>query len=160
VQQRRVAALHPERRQGLKKFDWEDSYLLGYAPMDDTHREFVEVVEALLSCPDEELVARFENFIRHAKAHFGEEDAWMRETGFPPKDCHIDEHAAVMASVDAVFEQVKGGDYAEGRRLARALADWFPGHAFHLDSALSHWMCKRAFGGKPVVVKRNVLNKT
>ena len=124
--------------------------------MDDTHREFVEVVDSMLTCADEELVARYEAFIRHAEEHFGEEDEWMRKTDFPPKDCHIDEHNAVMSSVRTVFEQVKEGDYAEGRRLAKALADWFPGHAFHLDSALSHWMCKRAFGGKPVVLRRNV----
>ena len=45
---------------------------------------------------------------------------------------------------------------AEGRRLAAALADWFPGHAFHRDSALAHWMVKRSFGGKPVVLRRNL----
>ena len=28
---------------------WTDNYLLGHAPMDDTHREFVEVVDAMLS---------------------------------------------------------------------------------------------------------------
>ena len=29
------------------EFTWNDSYLLGYGPMDDTHREFVEVVARL-----------------------------------------------------------------------------------------------------------------
>ena len=29
-------------------FAWEDRYLLGYTAMDDTHREFVELVNALL----------------------------------------------------------------------------------------------------------------
>ena len=136
--------------------DWKDDYLLGYAPMDDTHREFVQVVGRLLSCPDAEFAGALDDFIRHAEAHFGEEDEWMRTTDFPPKDCHIDEHAAVMASARAVRELVvKEGDVAEGRRLAAALADWFPKHAFHLDSALSHWMVKRAFGGKPVVFRRN-----
>ena len=28
---------------------WTDNYLLGHAPMDDTHREFVEIVDAMLS---------------------------------------------------------------------------------------------------------------
>src|SRR3546814_12807259 len=37
------------------------------------------------------------------------------------------------------------------RSLAQALVDWFPGHATYLDSALSAWMCKRVYGGKPVV---------
>ena len=136
---------------------WEDSWLLGYNPMDRTHREFVEVVDALLTCADAEVLANLEAFARHAEEHFGEEDRWMKETDFPPKDCHVDEHAALLKSVYQVIEIVKEGDVAEGRRLAKALADWFPGHAFHLDSALAHWMVKRSHGGKPVVVRRNVV---
>ena len=139
------------------KLSWRDDYLLGYGPMDSTHREFVEVVSALLTCEDAEVLGHLEAFERHAKEHFGEEGAWMEGTDFPPKDCHIQEHAAVMASVKQVIEVVKAGDVAEGRRLATALADWFPGHAFHLDSALAHWMVKRSHGGKPVVLRRNVV---
>ena len=135
---------------------WNDSYLLGYGPMDDTHREFVEIVNGLLTCSDADVAAQLEAFARHAEAHFAEEDAWMERTDFPPKDCHIGEHAAVMSSVRQVLELVRQGDVAEGRRLAAALADWFPGHAFHLDSALAHWMVKRSFGGKPVVLRRNL----
>jgi hemerythrin len=139
------------------EFRWNDSYLLGYGPMDDTHREFVEVVNALRTCADAELVTHLEAFARHAEAHFAEEDGWMERTDFPPKQCHVDEHAAVLKSVYQVLEVVKQGDVAEGRRLTAALADWFPGHAFHLDSALAHWMVKRSHGGKPVVLRRNVL---
>lgn len=138
-------------------FPWSDMYLLGYGPMDDTHREFVDIVNAMLACSDADFPAQLEAFARHAEAHFAEEDAWMASTDFPPKDCHVDEHAAVLKSVYQVMEMVKQGDIAEGRRLAAALADWFPGHATHLDSALSHWMVKRSHGGKPVVLRRNVV---
>lgn len=140
----------------MKRLPWSDEHLLGYGPMDDTHKEFVALVDALLTCEDREFCERLEAFERHAVAHFAEEDRWMDETGFPPRECHVDEHAAVLASVRLVLEQVRQGDVAEGRRLAAALADWFPGHAFHLDSALSHWMVKRSFGGKPVVLRRKL----
>lgn len=142
---------------GSGKFRWNDTYLLGYGPMDATHREFVEIVNAMLTCGDAEFAAHLDAFARHAEAHFEEENAWMDRTDFPPKDCHIGEHAAVMQSVRQVIQIVKRGDVAEGRRLAAALADWFPGHAFHLDSALAHWMVKRSLGGKPVVLRRNIL---
>ncbi len=140
-------------------FRWNDNYLLGYGPMDTIHQEFVVLVNAILTCEDGEVAAHLDAFARHAETHFAEEDAWMERTAFQPKDCHIQEHAAVMDSVRKVIEVVKQGDAAEGRRLATALADWFPGHAFHLDSALSHWMVKRSHGGKPVVLRRNVLTR-
>lgn len=139
---------------------WDDSYLLGYPPMDATHRDFVAALDALLASDDAQLAARLEAFQRHANAHFGEENEWMQATGFPPRQCHIEEHAAVMKSVGWVLDAVRQGDVAEGRRLAAALADWFPGHAFHLDSALAHWMVKRAYGGKPVVLRRRATSRS
>ena len=126
---------------------WTDNYVLGFAPIDETHQEFVERVAAVQMAGDDQLLSALDALAEHLKAHFAQEDQWMRETDFPPRDCHIDEHARVMESVVMVRERVAEGDLANGRRLAEALADWFPGHADYLDSALSHWMFKRRFGG-------------
>ena len=80
----------------------------------------------------------------------------MQETGFPASACHSDEHAAVLASMNGVGKKVAAGDFEAGRRLARALLDWFPGHADYLDSALAHWICKKRLGGQPVVLRRSL----
>ncbi len=138
---------------------WSDAFVLGHAPMDATHREFVELVGALQREPDERLPALLAEFEAHARRHFADEDRWMRETDFPPRDCHIDEHAAVLRSVEQVRALAAAGDLSEVRRLADALAGWFPGHADWLDSALAHWLCKRAYGGKPVVVRRDLAGR-
>ncbi|TXH81108.1 hemerythrin domain-containing protein [Thauera aminoaromatica] len=139
--------------QGLQ---WTDAFLLGYEPMDDTHREFVEIVDRLLTCPDAEMAGLLQAFITHAEAHFGLENTWMEETGFPPRDCHISEHKAVMESALQVEDLVRSGDFATGREFAAELANWFPGHADYLDSALAQWMAKRKLGGVPVVLRRNL----
>jgi hemerythrin len=111
----------------MREFSWSDEYLLGYGAMDETHREFVTIVNDLLQCDDSAVEGYLQAFARHAEAHFKEEDGWMERSGFPPRECHVDEHAAVLKSVYQVLEIVKAGDFAEGRRLAAALADWFPG---------------------------------
>ena len=54
-------------------------------------------------------------------------------------------------------DSIADGDVALCRDLTKALVDWFPGHATHLDSALAHWLSKQRFGGKPVVIRRNIL---
>ena len=41
-------------RQGMQ---WTDAFLLGYDAMDETHREFVDVVNRLLTCADSELAS-------------------------------------------------------------------------------------------------------
>ncbi len=143
-------------------FVWNDSYLLGYGPMDDTHREFVDVVQRLSTCSDADLEKHLAEFRAHAEAHFDMENQWMRDTDFPPRDCHIDEHAAVMGSVKEVQDLLAQGRSTGGnlqhvgiaRGLIAELINWFPGHAIHLDSALSHWMVKRSHGGKPVVFRK------
>lgn len=140
-------------------FAWTDRYKLGYERMDDMHHEFVDTVNALLVAEDGALLARLDDFITHADTHFGEEKEWMQSTDFPARDCHIDEHAAVMKSVHQVRELLATTPgpraFEAARSLGRALMDWFPGHATYLDSALSAWMCKRVYGGKPVVFHRD-----
>jgi len=135
---------------------WSDSLLLGYGPMDEVHREFVDTVQALQTAQDADLPRCLEALVAHARSHFEAEDLWMVETDFPARACHIEEHAAVMASVEQVQQLVAQGNIAECRRLADELARWFPGHADYLDSALAHWICKQRLGGKPVVLRRDL----
>ncbi len=132
----------------------EPKILLGYAPMDDVHAEFEDVVERATYCSDADFPGRLESVVRHLKEHFNQEDQWMAETDFPPGECHRDEHAAVLRSANEVLA-LQGTQLVEvGRGFVRELAAWFPGHADYLDSALAAWMCKRTLGGKPVVLHR------
>ncbi|MDO8249556.1 MAG: hemerythrin domain-containing protein [Rhodoferax sp.] len=135
---------------------WSDALLLGYGPMDAVHREFVDTVQALQTAQDADLPRCLEALVAHARSHFETEDFWMVETDFPARACHIEEHAAVMASVEQVRQLLAQGNIAECRRLADELARWFPGHADYLDSALAHWICKQRLGGKPVVLRRDL----
>ncbi|MEY4654098.1 MAG: hypothetical protein RI884_2679 [Pseudomonadota bacterium] len=136
---------------------WEDNFTLGYGPMDATHEEFVAHVARLQTAPDAQLPALLDELIAHTRTHFEEENRWMRETQFPPGDCHVEQHDAVLASMSEVQQLLASeGRVDLCRSLVQALADWFPGHAAHLDSALAHWMFKRQFGGKPVVLRRTI----
>lgn len=140
-----------------KRLVWSDALLLGYAPMDATHQEFVACLQALQQAAGPELPAALTAFAAHAERHFGEEEAWMRSTGFPASDCHADEHAAVLRSVVEVQQALAAGaGPAIVRELALALVRWFPGHADYMDASLSQWMVKRQHGGVPVVLRRGL----
>jgi hemerythrin len=139
---------------------WTDRLLLGYAPMDGEHRDFVVCVRALQQAEPDQVLARLDDFAVHAERHFGAENTWMEETEFPARQCHIDEHAAVLKSVAEVRAVVAAGNTAIVRSLADELARWFPGHADYLDSALAAWMAKRRWNAKPVIIRRGILDKT
>jgi hemerythrin len=137
-------------------FTWHDGFPLGFAPMDDIHEEFVDLVAALARAADDAVVPAIDALVDHARRHFGEEERWMAATEFPARACHADEHAAVLCSIEGVRNRVAKGGHQAARRLADALAEWFPGHADYMDAALAHWICKQRFGGKPLVMRRRI----
>ena len=138
-------------------FAWNDGLLVGHGPMDETHREFVDLVKILLACAPGEALAPLREFEAHARRHFAQEDEWMRTTAFPPWECHVDEHAKVLLSVQEVTATVAAGqaDADLAHDLAQHLADWLPAHTAYMDSALATWIAKRTHGGAPVVLRRD-----
>jgi hemerythrin-like metal-binding protein len=115
-------------------------------------------VQHLAEADDVSLPSALEALSRHTRQHFAAEEAWMDATDFPARQCHSDEHAAVFASIEGVGRRLAAGETEPVRRLATALAEWFPGHADYLDAPLAHWLCKRRFGGKPVVFQRRLIS--
>lgn len=137
--------------------EWSDKLKLGYAPMDDTHEEFVEIVNVMLTCADADVAHHLAMFASHATTHFSQERMWMRASAFPSMECHVNEHEAVMRSVGEVQALLAdGADPGIARRLAAELARWFPAHADYLDAALAQWLVKRSHGGAPVVLRRKM----
>lgn len=151
-----VAPMDPAVSQPAEAIQWSDRYLLGHGKMDDLHREFVDIVGRLQVAANDEIELLLDALLAHAQQHFGEEDEWMLSTAFPPRECHMKEHAAVLASIEQVRSQAAMGIYVFCRPFANELAGWFPGHADQLDSALSHWLSKLRHDGKPVVIRRNL----
>ena len=130
-------------------------FRLGWGPLDEVHEEFVHLVRMLAIATDDEVARALRAVQQHCQGHFGQEDAWMKETGFPAFACHAQEHAAVLATAREMPTLLAAGRTDVCRRFAQELATWFPGHADYLDAPLAHWMVHQRFGaGKPVVIKR------
>ena len=143
-----------DQEHGPAGMPWTDNYLLGYAPMDDVHREFVQLVDRLLVSSDPDLHERLEAFAEHAQRHFAEERQLMESTQYPGGECHIDEHNAVLASVNQVLPLLEAGRTDIARSLVAELARWFPQHAQYMDSSLAQWMVRRSTGAYPLVFRR------
>lgn len=131
--------------------------LLGHESMDAMHREFVDVVGCLQAANNEMLTKRLSDVMAHLEQHFQEEETWMRSTGYPAIECHVAEHAAVLASGREVTIALANGNTALCRRYADELANWFPGHADYLDAPLAQWLTHKRFGAVPIVFKREAI---
>ena len=136
-------------------FTWSDRFLLGHHSIDATHVEFVECVEALLNADGAAIPGALDAFIRHAEAHFQQENDWLGAPDFPGGgECHIEEHEKVLNAAYDVRALVAQGELGVARAYARELADWFPGLADYMDSALATWLVKRSHNGRPLVFRR------
>jgi hemerythrin len=135
-------------------FEWDDRYLIGLQTVDDTHEEFVALVNAMLHATVESIPAMMVQLSHHVEEHFALETRLMEQYEFPARECHIEEHEKVLASVREVSALVADGDTDVAVALAEALADWFPGHSDYMDSALAAWVVKKRSGGAPLVLRR------
>ena len=120
--------------------NWKERYILGCMPMDDMHKEFIYRVNALAAASDSLALGALEDLFEHSERHFAQENLWMRESGFPPLQCHIDEHARVQASLQSIIQMVKKGNPGLGKIVAREMESWFDHHAATMDTALARHM--------------------
>lgn len=129
----------------MATLDWTPALALGDARIDDTHREFVEMVNAVGDAADEQMLAAVDALIAHTEEHFGQEQRWMAATEFPPTHCHLDEHAGVLDAMRETRNYVAEGKYNVGRVLAKELASWFTSHAATMDNMLAQWLKAQNF---------------
>ncbi len=130
----------------MKLMEWTDGLVLGHDRMDDTHREFVDQLNALGEAGDDEMLACFDAFYAHTVAHFEQENEWMHAIAFPPAHCHTAEHEGVLEVMREVRRHLEKQDYNVGRVLAKEMAEWFRGHAATMDAMLAQVMRARGVG--------------
>jgi hemerythrin-like metal-binding protein len=123
---------------------WTEALALQQPRMDDTHREFVELLGELEAAIDEsaaELAVRLDRFVEHTETHFAQEDAWMATIGFAPENCHATQHAQVLQLLHEVRRRLRDdGQTALVGQLVPALAEWFVPHAQNMDGGLAQVM--------------------
>ncbi len=110
-------------------------FAVGFAPMDELHREFHDLLVDLQLPGDhgEKLLALHDHLLRHC----GQEEHWMRTSGFPACACHAREHEMLLEVVADVRRRFDAGDSEIATRLAQELPQWFELHASAMDAALA-----------------------
>jgi hemerythrin-like metal-binding protein len=117
---------------------WSDALSLELDFMDDTHREFVDLLAATELADDDTVLACFEALIDHTDDHFGREDRWMKDTQFSSSNCHAMQHNVVLQVMREGLKRGKeNADLKTVRQMAHELGIWFPQHAQTMDAALA-----------------------
>jgi hemerythrin-like metal-binding protein len=134
------------------------SLALGDPKLDADHDELQRLIDRLAAAPPEGVVEALRALQAHATEHFGTEDAHLRIMKDGNAACHIDEHAAVLKSLEEVCVHV-APEPASPRsqdmlaRLVQELRRWLPEHVLEMDAAVATARTKERLGGAPVVLK-------
>jgi hemerythrin-like metal-binding protein len=124
----------------MTTLQWSEELELGLAYMDETHREFVDLLASAAAATDVQLLAVWQDVVAHTEDHFGREDKWMQDSAFPPGDCHTTEHNAILQVMREGARRGAAGNLSMVRQLARELGVWFAGHAQSMDNALALYL--------------------
>lgn len=120
---------------------WTDELATGHAEMDQTHREFIELldrVEAVRGADAATVLPVYDELIAHTTEHFAREDAWMQANGFAVENCHSLQHTQVLGVLQEVRKRiVEQGQVQLLGELLPGLIQWFDGHARAADAGLA-----------------------
>lgn len=118
---------------------WHEDYGLGLDQIDNQHRRLFilmnEVWEAILPFADSgidtvsRLIRELENY---ARAHFAEEEAFMRDTAYPRLESHQKAHEAFLARIHKEKEALQEGSRVS-LDLLLFLRDWLISHVLVAD---------------------------
>lgn len=93
------------------KFDWLESFEIGFKSIDDDHRKMLAIMkqvgDAGAAAEFERCAELLDELFVFSKAHFEREEALLDEIGYPAAALHKSYHAGLLVRADAVKEACK-----------------------------------------------------
>lgn len=129
----------------MSALELKQEHVLGLAPLDGIHREFMQLLARLDDADASVALPLLDQLLAHTEAHFAQEDAWMEASGFPPLHCHRGEHERVLEVLREVRGLAAAGDSGIVRTLVRELPVWFEHHASTMDTMLAEHIVRSGY---------------
>ena len=125
----------------MSLIEWKDEFNLGIEEVDNEHRDLVALINALheamsAGAGHADIVEGLSEIYALVAAHFGREEAYMRETRYMAYAEHKEDHEVLLDDLREIIDEIRsGGRYAEAR-LSADLQYWFSEHFRTHDARL------------------------
>jgi len=114
--------------------------LVGFKPIDDLHREFQSILDALNDPGEaeygEDLLALHEHMLRHCAT----EEQYMLQENYPHYARHKRAHEHLLESIAEARRKFDANDLDGVHRFSHELMSWFAIHAQQEDAELAGFL--------------------
>lgn len=120
------------------KAQFDSNYRLGVPSMDDTHLEFINLVQATIEADKNSFPSAFDSLFEHTRTHFATEEDIMEQLDHGSKAEHVADHQRILGDMDRFNQKAAAGRATMARAwVGDSLLQWFHTHAQTMDSALA-----------------------
>lgn len=129
--------------------EFTDELITGNKMIDSQHKELIEKINDLLSAIEndkgkEESKKMMSYLSEYVDFHFGEEEKFQEEIGYPGIDEHKAKHAEFKKTVAALTEMVTSGSMADFSNLVKKeVIDWLYYHIQGFDRSVAEYRFMR-----------------
>jgi hemerythrin len=129
---------------------WKPTLSVGIEEIDAQHRELFRRADKFLESigkASRQDVGILLSYLRlYAVAHFGAEEAWMREVNYPAYEAHKLEHDAFVKDILTLSDEheKRGGPGLEPMRVATQLTKWLETHVSGTDTLFAKFLMAKS----------------
>lgn len=135
-------------KSGMSLFAWNEKYSVGYAEIDEQHKQLFKMADDLHAAMvegrgKESLSGLFSRLVTYTRHHFSTEERIMRENAYPGYVQHHMEHEKLTRQVLDLQRNVATGRATVTTEVMQFLADWLRNHIQISDQKVSVFIKKR-----------------
>jgi hemerythrin len=127
---------------------WDDSFSVGFEPIDNQHKELVKMTNDLFeSCKqkaadaDAAFLRTIKRAVDYARNHFSDEERYMLQADYPNLNEHRKQHDDFMATVLKAMQEFKS-EHTAPIEMARFLKQWLLNHIAVTDKKYAPYLAK------------------
>lgn len=125
-------------------YDWKDVLDIGFPRLDEQHKELFAISSELMDAiaegkGEEELKATFDRLKAYTELHFREEEAYMKEIGFPDLEEHAAEHSLLLVRVNTLWRLIQSGEPISPKGVSLFISEWIAGHIMEKDARIGRF---------------------
>lgn len=125
--------------------EFDDNLITGNEMIDSQHKELIDKINDLLAACEsdngkEEACRMMDYLKQYVDFHFGEEEKFQEEIGYPGIKEHKEKHAEFKKTVDALAEMVASkpvADYSD--LIQKEVIDWLYYHIKGFDRSVAEY---------------------